>query len=111
MFCVNVCFYIIIIFNKNRALIESREELCFNSDAIDVLIRAGLVNLSMYDMHLAMSMESGTNFVAIVYVKQFLQNYLMDNRTNSPINEHHFLATIDALNNIVLNVRGPLPDG
>ncbi|VVC27811.1 Hypothetical protein CINCED_3A013043 [Cinara cedri] len=94
-----------------KALMESREELCFNSDAIDVLIRAGMVNISMYDMHLALSMESGANFVAIVYVKQFLQNYLIDNRANSPITEHHLQATIDALNNIVLNVRGPLPDG
>lgn len=76
-----------------------------------MLIRAGLVNVSMYDMHLAMSMDSGANFVAIVYVKQFLQNYLVDNRTSSPINENHLLATIDALNNIVVNVRGPLPDG
>lgn len=93
-----------------RALIESRDELRFNIDAIDVLIRAGMVNISMYDMHLAMSMDNGANYVSMAYVKQFLQNYLIDNRSNSPITEHHLQATIDALNSIVLSSR-PVPDG
>lgn len=95
---------------KIRALMESRDELRFNIDAIDVLIRAGLVNMSMYDMHLAMSMENGANYVSMAYVKQFLQNYLIDNRLNSPLSEHHLQATIDALNSIVLSGR-PIPDG
>ncbi|XP_050542433.1 CCR4-NOT transcription complex subunit 1-like [Daktulosphaira vitifoliae] len=93
-----------------KAIMESRDELRFNLDAIDVLIRAGMVNISMYDMHLAMSMDSGTNYVAMAYVKQFLQNYLIDNRSNSPITEHHLQATIDALNTIILSGR-PVPDG
>lgn len=93
-----------------RALIESRDELRFNIDAIDVLIRAGMVNISMYDMHLAMSMDNGANYVSMAYIKQFLQNYLIDNRSNSPITEHHLQATIDALNSIVLSGR-PVPDG
>lgn len=93
-----------------RAIMESRDELRFNIDAIDVLIRAGMVNISMYDMHLAMSMDNGANYVAMAYIKQFLQNYLIDNRSNSPITEHHLQATIDALNSIVLSGR-PVPDG
>ncbi|XP_025202841.1 CCR4-NOT transcription complex subunit 1-like isoform X4 [Melanaphis sacchari] len=93
-----------------KAIMESRDELRFNIDAIDVLIRAGMVNISMYDMHLAMSMDNGANYVAMAYVKQFLQNYLIDNRSNSPITEHHLQATIDALNGIVLSGR-PIPDG
>lgn len=93
-----------------RALIESRDELRFNIDAIDVLIRAGMVNISMYDMHLAMSMDNGANYVSMAYIKQFLQNYLIDNRSNSPITEHHLQATIDALNSIVLS-GCPVPDG
>lgn len=89
---------------------ESRDELRFNIDAIDVLIRAGMVNISMYDMHLAMSLDNGANFVSMAFVKQFLQNYLIDNRSNSPITEHHLQATIEALNNIVLSGR-PISDG
>lgn len=107
-------FILQIILNCNffvyRAIMDSRDELRFNLDAIDVLIRAGMVNISMYDMHLAMSMENGANYVSLAYIKQFLQNYLIDNRSNSPITEHHLQATIDALNAIVLSGR-PVPDG
>lgn len=101
---------LLLIFFLFRALMESRDELRFNIDAIDVLIRAGMVNISMYDMHLAMSMDNGANFVSMAYIKQFLQNYLIDNRSNSPITEHHLQATIDALNTIVHSGR-PVPDG
>jgi len=90
--------------------VESREEIRFNIEAIDVFIRAGMLNIGIYDMHLAMSMENGNNYVSIVYAKQFLQHYLIDNRSNSPINESHFQATIEALNTIVLTGR-PIPDG
>lgn len=69
-----------------------------------------MLNIGIYDMHLAMSMENGANYVSIVYVKQFLQHYLIDNRSNSPVNESNFPATIEALNTIVLNGR-PIPDG
>lgn len=89
---------------------ETRDELRFNIDAVDILIRAGMVNISMYDMQLAMSMNNGANYVSMAYVKQFLQNYLIDNRSNSPITEHHLQATIDALNSIVYSGR-PIPDG
>lgn len=93
-----------------RAVVESREEIRFNIEAIDIFIRAGMLNIGIYDMHLAMSMDNGVNYVSIVYVKQFLQHYLIDNRSNSPINESHFQATIEALNTIVLSGR-PIPDG
>lgn len=101
-------FYIFLLFF--RALMECKDEIRFNIDAIDVLIRAGMVNISMYDMHLAMSMENGTNYVSMAYVKQFLQNYLIDNRSNTPISEHHLQATIDALNIIVHSGRH-VPEG
>lgn len=89
---------------------ECRDELRFNLEAIDVLIRAGMVNISMYDMHLAVALENGGNYVAMAYVKQLLQTYFIDNRSNSPITEQHLQSTIDALNTIVLSGR-PTPDG
>jgi len=89
---------------------DSREELRFNIDAIDVLIRAGMVNINMYDMHLAMSLDNGANYVSMAYIKQFMQNYLIDNRSNSPITEQHLQATIEAVNNIVHSGR-PIPEG
>lgn len=89
---------------------ECREEVRFNLEALDVLIRAGMLNISLYDMHLAYSMESGTNFVSMVFVKQFLHHYLIDNRSNSPITENHFQATLETLSTIVLSGL-PIPDG
>lgn len=89
---------------------ECREELRLNLEAIDILIRAGTFNFELYDLHLAMSMENGTNYVCVAYAKQFLQHYLIDTRTSSPVNENHFKATIDTLNSIVISGR-PVPDG
>lgn len=89
---------------------ECREDLRLNLEAIDVLIRAGMLNIGIYDMHLAMSMDNGSNYVSMAYVKQFLQYYLIENRSNSPINEHHCQATIETLNTIVHSGR-PIPDG
>ncbi|XP_050425870.1 CCR4-NOT transcription complex subunit 1-like [Adelges cooleyi] len=84
-----------------KALIGARDDLRYNLDAIDILIRAGMVNMTMYDTYLAMSMENGTNYVAMAYVKQFLQNYLIDNRTNSPITQQHLQSSIDAISSIL----------
>lgn len=89
---------------------ECTDELRFNLNAIDLLIRGGMININIYDMNLALSMNNGTNYVSMIYVKQFLQLYLIDNRTSSPITEHHFPVTIDALNSIVLSGR-LIPDG
>jgi len=101
-------YYLQIVFT--RALIECREEIRFNIEAIDVLIRAGMLNIPIYDLHLAFSMENGTNYVAMAYVKQLLQHYLIDNRSNSPLNEHNFQTTLDTLSTIILSGR-PIPDG
>lgn len=69
-----------------------------------------MVNISMYDVHLAMLLDNGPNYVCLAYVKQFLQNYLIDNRSSSPISEHHLQATIEALSTLVLSGR-QIPDG
>lgn len=101
---------IISIYLKKRAIIECREEIRINLEAIDILIRAGMLNLDLYDLHLAMSMENGTNYVALVYVKRLLQHYLIDTRSSSPVNENNFKITIDVLSTIVTSGR-TIPDG
>ncbi|VVC34988.1 Hypothetical protein CINCED_3A007099 [Cinara cedri] len=93
-----------------KALVECREDLQFNLDAIDTLIRAGMINIGIYDMHLAMSMDNGTNYVTMSFVKQVLQHYLIDNRSNSPLTELNFQTTLDTLNTIMISGR-PIPDG
>ena len=37
----------------NRILLESREEIKFNVEAVDLLIRAQLVNMREFDIHMA----------------------------------------------------------
>lgn len=92
------------------AISDCREEIRFNVEAIDVLIRAGMLNIGIYDLNLAMSMDNGLNYESIAYVKQFLQYYFIDNQSNSPINDTHIRATLDVLSNIVLS-NHPIPDG
>jgi len=48
------------------ALVDSRDEVKWNIDAVDVLIRSNLINLYLYNKYLAAVMESGHNFAMML---------------------------------------------
>ena len=93
-----------------RCLIECREELRYNVDAVDCLIRSHLVSLQQYDMHLAQSMEGGVNYMAITFAMQLVQLYLVDERMNSTVTESDLYHTIEMLARIATHSR-QLPEG
>ncbi|XP_039287191.1 LOW QUALITY PROTEIN: CCR4-NOT transcription complex subunit 1 [Nilaparvata lugens] len=93
-----------------RCLMESREEYRYNVEAVDMLIRQQLVNVAQYDQHIALSMESGINYVAVAFAMQLVQHYLVDDRTNQYVTEQDLCNTIDVLQRIALYHRQP-PEG
>ncbi|XP_021921568.1 CCR4-NOT transcription complex subunit 1 isoform X2 [Zootermopsis nevadensis] len=93
-----------------RCLMECREEFRYNVDAVDCLIRSHLVSLQQYDVHLAQSMDSGLNYMAVAFAMQLVQLYLVDERLNSNVTESDLYHTIEMLARIATHSRQP-PDG
>merc|ERR1719402_2098065 len=91
------------------ALVEARDEIKWNIDAIDALIRSSLVNLFEYDKYLAACMDNGTASV-IQFAMMLVKIYLIDDRSNAHIIESDLFGTIEVLSKIANISRTP-PDG
>ena len=50
------------------ALVEAREDIKYNPDAVDCFIRSGMVNLFEYDKHLATAVGEGNNQIGNVII-------------------------------------------
>ena len=57
-----------------RCLTECREEYRYNLEAVEALIRAHLVNMQQYDLHLAQAMENGLNYMTVHFAMQVCGN-------------------------------------
>ncbi|XP_044732731.1 CCR4-NOT transcription complex subunit 1 isoform X2 [Chrysoperla carnea] len=95
-----------------RCLTECREELRFNIEAVDTLIRAHLVNMPQLDLMLASSMDNGNNYMAVAFCMQLIQMYLVEERGNSvnTVTEADFFNVIEQLARIAAHSRQP-PEG
>ncbi|CAH1997116.1 unnamed protein product [Acanthoscelides obtectus] len=94
-----------------RCLTECREEQQrYNIDAVDTLIKSGLVNVPQYDMALAQCMENGLNYMGVSFVMQLMQLYLIDDRSGQFVTESDLCNTIDMLAKIQTHTRQP-PEG
>lgn len=93
-----------------RALLESREEYRYNTEVVDLLIRSHLLNLPMFDSHLASAMENGMNYVAVAFCIQIVQHYLVEERNPSLVTEQDLCHCIETLIRIVSHSRNP-PEG
>lgn len=83
-----------------RCLIESRPELKYNTEAVDTLIRANLVNMLQFDAHLANAMEKGTNVLAMAFAMQLVQMYLVDERYSTNVTESDLYHTVSYISNL-----------
>ncbi|XP_046333509.2 CCR4-NOT transcription complex subunit 1-like isoform X5 [Haliotis rufescens] len=88
-----------------RCLIQCRDEFKYNIDAVDCLIRSGLVNLQQYDVYLSQLMENGLNHVAVSFSMQLVQRFCIDDKHNSSVSEADFYNTIEALGAIASRSR------
>ncbi|KAF2893609.1 hypothetical protein ILUMI_12564 [Ignelater luminosus] len=93
-----------------RFLTECRDDLRYVIDAVDTLIRAGLVNVPQYDLSLAQYMDNGLNYVAVSFATQLIQLFLIEDRSNQFVSESDFANTIEMLAKIATHTRQP-PEG
>ncbi|XP_063392578.1 CCR4-NOT transcription complex subunit 1 isoform X1 [Cydia fagiglandana] len=92
-------------------LTECREELKYNLEAVDCLIRNNLINLPQYDIALAHMMDNGNNYMAVAFSMQLVQLYLVDDRNNMYANESDLYHTTETLVRIMSHSRQPPPEG
>ena len=90
-------------------LIDARDEIKYNPDAVDCLIRSGLVHLVDYDRHLATAVE-GNNQIATAFAMHLCKMYLIDDRSNAHIIEGDLFGTIEALQKVATQSPRP-PEG
>ena len=91
------------------AIVEARDEVKWNIDAIDSLIRSNLINLFEYDKYLAACVESGGAAVT-QFAMMLAKIYLIDDRSNAHIIESDLFGTIEVLSKIANHSRNP-PEG
>jgi len=91
-------------------LTEAREEIRYNLEAVDCLVRSGLVNIQQYDMHVAQAMENGSNFLVVAFAMNMVQLYLIDERLSTGVTEGDLCNTIEILARIAAHSRSP-PEG
>ena len=92
------------------ALVEARDDIKFNPDAVDCFIRSGMVNLFEYDKFLATAVGEGNHQIALAFAMHLCKMYLIDDRSNAHIIEADLFGTIEALQKIATHSPRP-PDG
>ncbi|CAH0545815.1 unnamed protein product [Brassicogethes aeneus] len=95
---------------STRYLIDCREDLRYNMEAVDALLKSGLLNPNQYDVALAGAMENGNNYIAVTFAMQLIQVYLIDDRSNQYLADADLCNTIDVLSKIHAHARQP-PEG
>lgn len=93
-----------------RFLTDCRDDLRYCVDAVETLIRAGLVNLPQYDLSLTQLMDNGLNYMAVNFAMQLVQLFLIEDRANQIVTETDFCHTIEMLAKIQTHTRQP-PEG
>uniref|UniRef100_A0A1Y9H2G9 Uncharacterized protein n=1 Tax=Anopheles dirus TaxID=7168 RepID=A0A1Y9H2G9_9DIPT len=90
-----------------RYMLECREELRYNVEAVDLLISSNFVNIQQFDMMMVQLMDNGNNYVAVVFAMQLLQTFFIDERHNPVISENDLGGTIEMLHRLTAHPRAP----
>ncbi|KAK9891930.1 hypothetical protein WA026_017413 [Henosepilachna vigintioctopunctata] len=93
-----------------RVLMDCRDEYRFNINAVDTLIKSGLINFPQFDIALTQLMENGSNYVGVNFCMQIIQIYLIDDRSNQFVSEADLPNTIEMLGKIQTHTR-QAPEG
>ena len=80
-----------------RSLVDCREDYKYNEEAVECLIKSGLVNLTQYDYALATSMENGLNYMAVTLAMKLVQKLILDDKASNLVTESDLSNTIEML--------------
>ncbi|XP_076264687.1 CCR4-NOT transcription complex subunit 1 isoform X3 [Rhynchophorus ferrugineus] len=94
-----------------RYLTECREEQQrYNLEAVDTMIKSGLVNVPQYDLALAQCLENGLNYMGVSFAMQLVDLYIINDRSGQFVTESDLCNTIEVLAKIHAHTRQP-PEG
>uniref|UniRef100_A0A914DTZ4 CCR4-NOT transcription complex subunit 1 n=1 Tax=Acrobeloides nanus TaxID=290746 RepID=A0A914DTZ4_9BILA len=82
-----------------RAVMDCSHEYRFNADAMDVIIKHQLINISLFDQHLKALMDNGSNFQATYFAQKVVKLYLLDQTRFVPV-ANVFPHTCDVLSKL-----------
>ncbi|KAL4002895.1 CCR4-Not complex component Not1 family protein [Acanthocheilonema viteae] len=66
-----------------RVIVDCRLDYRFNVDAMDLLAKHMLIQMNVYDQNLAMLIDSGSNFEALIFAQRFLKMLTINNPIHS----------------------------
>ncbi|XP_033113474.1 CCR4-NOT transcription complex subunit 1-like isoform X3 [Anneissia japonica] len=92
-----------------RMVCEHRGEQKYNLDAIEALLRAHLITLQAYDLHIAQSMDNGMNPTSVTYAMNIAKRFLIDDKQSNILNEADLYNTLQVLARIAAHSSNP-PD-
>lgn len=91
-----------------KCMIECREDIRYNLEAVELLISSNFANVTQYDFLLNQLMDNGNNLMAVAFAMQLVQHYFIDDRPNPLITENDFYNTIELLARLsTLPARAP----
>lgn len=64
-------------------MLENTEDSRYNIDAVDLLIRHGLVFMMVYDFGLVTQMSEGTNMRAVQFAMQLVQRLFIEDKSST----------------------------
>jgi len=92
-------------------MVESKDDIRYNDEAVECLIKAGLVHLTQYDNSLAAFMENGTNYNGVKLAMRLIQKLIVKEKGSELITESDFSNTVVSLIKIPSAQYRLLPDG
>ncbi|XP_013775386.2 CCR4-NOT transcription complex subunit 1-like [Limulus polyphemus] len=96
--------------NVTQALIRCHENYSFNFEGLDCLIQNHLVNVPVYDLHLAQTMEGGLSYHAVAFAMQLVKHYIVDKYHDGLFSMGDLHNTMELLVHIATYSRQP-PEG
>jgi len=91
-----------------QILTNHREDIKFNVEVVELLIRCHLINVEVFDVYLAQSLERGMNFQSVQFAYKLLKVLFYDEKASAPITEAKFYNTLEVLAKVVsLRVNFP----
>ncbi|GAB1606660.1 Hypothetical predicted protein [Argonauta hians] len=93
-----------------RSVFDCREEIKYNLDAFEQLLKNHFLNIQQFDMYLAQQIDNGINYIVMVFAIALVQKFVIDDKASGVVTEADLHNTIEVLLRIHSHTR-PTPDG
>lgn len=93
------------------AVFDCRDDVKYNLDALEYLLKNHFLNIQQFDQYLAQQIDNGMNFLVLMFAIQLVQKFVVDEKASGLVTETDLHNTIETLFRIHSRPRPPPPDG